>query len=55
MVGTTPTCPYLDRDCPKVSEVQEEMDRMRGLLQNMTRILYVIVGIILVQTGVLIV
>ena len=53
MVGASPpTCPYLDKDCPKVSEVDDDIKDVRKALTEVTRILYIIAGIILIQTGV---
>lgn len=52
---TAPTCPYGARECPKVQDLEGRVMRDEELLQQMSRTLYVIVGLLMVELGVTII
>lgn len=49
---TPPTCPYGARECPKVQDLEGRVMKDEDLLQSMSRTLYVIVGLLMVELGV---
>lgn len=54
--GTSPpTCPYGARECPKVQDLEERLVKDEEVLQSMSRTLYVIVGLLTVELGVMII
>ena len=50
-----PTCPYGARECPKVQDLEGRVMKDEELLQSMSRTLYVIVGLLMVELGVTII
>ena len=44
-------CPYKDKECPKTEENEKAIGRMAKQLSDMSRILWILVGITAVQTG----
>jgi len=51
----SPSCPYGDRNCPKVEDVEHQMEQCRKSLAEMAKLLYIIAGILMVQLGVTII
>lgn len=45
------SCPYQDKDCPKVSELREQDKGQDDRISNIQRILYIIVGMVAVNWG----
>ncbi len=45
-------CPYLDKDCPKVKDVNNEIDNIKNDLKKINYYLYIIIGMIAVNWGV---
>lgn len=45
------SCPYQDKDCPKVSELREQDKGQDDRIANIQRILYIIVGMVAVNWG----
>lgn len=45
-------CPYLDNDCPKLEDVKSIVDRNARRLDNVEKLLYIIIGMIAVEWGV---
>ena len=48
-------CPYKDKECPKVEDVNEYVIRLDKKMDMLTKSVYILVGITLVQTGVMII
>lgn len=48
-------CPYGPDDCPKLAAVLETLDDMRRRLLTVERLLYTAIGIIAIETGVMVV
>lgn len=48
----SPTCPYADRPCPKVTDMENDLRATKRTLDEVRALLYVIVGIMAVQLGV---
>lgn len=48
-------CPYKDKECPKVDDVQDYVRRLDRKMDLLTKAVYILVGITLVQTGVMII
>lgn len=46
------TCPYLDKPCPKVEDIQEELRELRSTQRKMLYLLYAIAGIVASELGV---
>lgn len=46
------SCPYGDKDCPKIHDLEERDKGQDSRIQNIERILYVIVGMIAVNWGI---
>lgn len=47
-------CPYQDRQCPKVSDLDRTVEENSARLANVERLLYVIIGMITIEFGVMI-
>lgn len=45
------SCPYQDKECPKVSELREQDKGQDDRIANIQRILYIIVGMVAVNWG----
>jgi hypothetical protein len=45
-------CPYQDKDCPKVDDVLDSLDKVATALSTLTRIVYIMCGIFLCELGV---
>lgn len=48
-------CPYGADDCPKIADLEGTVRILHAELENMKRILYAIVGILMVELGVTII
>jgi hypothetical protein len=47
-------CPYKDKDCPKVDDVAQLLDKVASTLSTLTRIVYIMCGIFVAEIGVVI-
>ncbi len=47
-------CPYADKDCPKLESVNEIVNNNQKRLLNIERVLYIIVGMIAINSGLII-
>ena len=45
-------CPYKDKDCPKLSNLEQDIKFLRKTVFNNQMILYIIIGMIAVNWGV---
>lgn len=45
------SCPYTDKDCPKIEEIREDTKIMESRINNLERLLYVIIGMIAINSG----
>ena len=45
------SCPYQDKDCPKISELKGRDNGQDTQIRNIQRILYIIVGMVAVNWG----
>ena len=45
-------CPYLDKDCPKVENLEQELKEVKDTLKSVLRVLYALAGIVAIQTGI---
>lgn len=45
-------CPYKDKDCPKVDDVAQLLDKVASTLSTLTRIVYIMCGIFVAEIGV---
>lgn len=52
MPRTTVECPYGAETCPQVSRLEKTLDLMEKRITTITRLCYIMVGIVAVQTGV---
>lgn len=52
IMAIDPKCPYLDKVCPKIAEIEDEMNDLRTELKNVSRYLYLIIGMIAVNWGI---
>lgn len=48
-------CPYQDRDCPKVSDLERTVMNNANRLANVERLLYIVIGMIAIEMGVMII
>ena len=51
-MSSTSECPYGAGDCPKIRELDERIDALEKNINNMSRILYYVAGIVSVSLGV---
>lgn len=49
-----PECPYGAEKCPKVQDMEKVLDNLSEKIDTITRIMYIMCGIIAIQLGVLI-
>ena len=47
-------CPYADKDCPKLESVNETVNENSTRLLNIERVLYIIVGLLAINSGLII-
>ena len=45
------SCPYNDKNCPKLEEVNERALNYEKRLANIERVLYIIIGMITINSG----
>lgn len=48
-------CPYNAQNCPKIEDVKTDIDKISDKLENIQRLIYVLIGVILCEFGVLII
>lgn len=48
-------CPYGAETCPQVNRLEKTLDNMEKRMTTITRLCYVMVGIVAVQTGVVLI
>ncbi len=48
-------CPYLDKPCPKLEELDEKVDRLDTLMNSVQRTLWVIAGILMCECGLMVI
>lgn len=54
-MGTKPVeCPYADKPCPKLNELDEKVDRLDVMIAGMQKTLWVIAGILMCECGIMI-
>lgn len=46
------SCPYGDKECPKIEELKKDDVQQDSRLANLERILYIIVGMIAINWGI---
>lgn len=44
-------CPYGDKECPKLEDVNEIVNKNQARLLNIERVLYIIVGMLAINSG----
>lgn len=47
-----PKCPYDDKDCPKIAEMDKEIEKISTDIKTLSHYLYLIIGMIAVNWGV---
>lgn len=47
-----PKCPYDDKECPKIKDLEDEIDSLRTDIKTFSRYLYLIIGMIAVNWGI---
>lgn len=52
MTPKEPSCPYLDKECPKLEDVRTLAETNQSQLTNVLKILYCIMGMICIEWGV---
>ena len=45
-------CPYEDKQCPKISELEKDIKFLRKTVFDNQKILYIIIGMIAIEWGV---
>lgn len=45
-------CPYLDKDCPKVVDLDKEVTELKNEIKKINYYLYMIIGMIAVNWGI---
>lgn len=48
-------CPYQDQDCPKVSDLERTVTNNADRLANVERLLYIVIGMLAIEMGVMII
>lgn len=48
-------CPYNAQNCPKVEDVKTDIDKIIEKIENLQRLMYVLIGVILCEFGVMII
>lgn len=46
-----PECPYLDKECPKVAEIEEKVSEQGKDIKTIYKYLYIIMGMVAVNWG----
>jgi hypothetical protein len=47
-----PKCPYDDKECPKLADMDAEIQKIKSDIQTLSRYLYLIIGMIAVNWGI---
>lgn len=47
-------CPYADKECPKLESVNDIVIKNQSRLLNIERVLYIIIGMIAINSGLII-
>lgn len=55
MTPTKSECPYGASTCPQVARLEKTLDNLETRITTITRLCYVMVGIIAIQTGLVII
>lgn len=45
-------CPYGVNPCPKIEDVQDDIDRMKDAITEIQKSLYIVIGILTINLGV---
>lgn len=45
-------CPYMDKDCPKIQDLENELFTLKDELKTISRYMYLIIGMIAVNWGI---
>lgn len=54
-LSTLLSCPYQDQDCPKVSDLERTVSDTSERVRNVERLLYVVIGMITIEFGVVLI
>ena len=46
-------CPYQDKECPKINDIENDLNFLKKMVFQNQKILYVVIGMIAVNWGVL--
>lgn len=49
---TEPICPYTDKECPKIKELDDEIQTLKTDIKTISRYLYLIIGMIAINWGI---
>lgn len=50
-----PRCPYGDKPCPKIDDLEKDVDTVKETVKSMQKTLYLIAGILIAELGVTII
>lgn len=50
-----PVCPYQDSPCPKIDDLEKDVDSVKAMVQGMQKTLWIIAGILMAELGVMII
>lgn len=48
-------CPYADGPCPKIDDLEKDVDSVKAMVQGMQKTLYLIAGILFCELGVMVI
>ena len=48
----SPKCPYEDKECPKIKDLENEIEKLRTDIKTSSYYLYIIIGMIAVNWGI---
>lgn len=54
-MSDAPHCPYAEGPCPKIDDLEKDVDSVKAMVQGMQKTLWVIAGILMAELGVMIV
>lgn len=55
MQSEEPHCPYADGPCPKIDDLERDVDSVKAMVQGMQKTLWLIAGILMAELGVMII
>lgn len=55
MADMSDHCPYGDGTCPKIDDLEKDVDSVKAMVQGMQRTLWIIAGILICDLGVTII